>query len=100
MSVHKIVSQQAHATVANCFFESALRDNRAFGFCQNLEYVIIPKSCEYVGDYAFNGIENLYVYCEVSSQPESWHKNWAYNNKTSHIYYYSETSKDGYWHYD
>lgn len=75
-------------------------NDSAFGFCQNLEYVIIPKSCEYVGDYAFNGIENLYVYCEAASQPESWHKNWAYNNKTSHIYYYSETSKDGCWHYD
>ena len=46
MSVHKIVSQQAHATVANCFFESALRDNRAFAACYSLQTIEYAGTAE------------------------------------------------------
>lgn len=83
------------------YLPSTLRtiDDSAFGFCTNMVYVVIPADCEYVGDKAFNGIPDLDIYCEAQSQPDSWHKDWGYNNKTSHIYYYSETYKEGAWHY-
>ncbi len=59
MSVHKIVSQQAHATVANCFFESALRDNRAFSYCERLTSIVIPDSVTSIGQWAFFYCEKL-----------------------------------------
>ena len=38
-----LVSRQAHATVANCFFESALRDNRDLIYYDKSAIIILSR---------------------------------------------------------
>jgi hypothetical protein len=55
-------------------------DMEAFCDCPNLTEIHIPIGVEYIGDGAFYGNTNLTIYCEASSQPDTWEENWNYSN--------------------
>lgn len=42
----------------------------------NLTSITIPKSVKMIDKYAFGGINNLTIYCEVNTKPKDWSKNW------------------------
>ena len=52
----------------------------AFAGCSALDSIVIPNSVISIGKYAFNNCDNLTIYCEVASQPESWNVDWNYSN--------------------
>ena len=54
----------------------------AFENCTALRSLIIPDGCEVIDAYAFSGASNLALYCEASSQPEKWSREWNYYNAT------------------
>lgn len=43
----------------------------------NLEYIVIPKSVEYIGAEAFR---NVTLYCEIEEKPIGWDENFAGDN--------------------
>ena len=43
----------------------------------NLEYIVIPKSVEYIGAEAFR---NVTIYCEIEEKPIGWDENFAGEN--------------------
>ena len=43
----------------------------------NLEYIVIPKSVEYIGAEAF---QNVTIYCEIEEKPIGWDENFAGEN--------------------
>ena len=47
----------------------------AFCYCY-LEEVYIPIEVTYIGVWAFNN-ENLIIYCEIESKPDTWEVNWC-----------------------
>jgi hypothetical protein len=90
----------------------------AFSFCSSLESVSIPEGVTLIGESAFYGCNLLSsivlpagitkikmcaftsdttIYCLGSEVGASWNSDW-HSNATNH-YFYSETSKTGYWHY-
>jgi len=52
----------------------------AFRNCTGLKSIFIPKSVEYIGNHAFFLCSNLTIYCEASSLPVGWSKNWNPSN--------------------
>ena len=48
---------------------------RAFYGCSSLSSIIIPKSVVVIGIFAFYG--KMTIYCEVSSKPDRWNKDWC-----------------------
>ena len=44
--------------------------------CWDIEELYIPDSVVYIADTAFEGAENMVVYCEAESQPDTWSKYW------------------------
>jgi hypothetical protein len=55
-------------------------DMEAFCDCPNLTEIHIPIGVEYIGSDTFNGNTNLTIYCEASSQPDTWDENWNSSN--------------------
>ena len=55
--------------------------NSAFSVCNNLTSVIIPSSVTSIGEYAFFVCDSLTIYCEATSKPSGWNKNWNYDNR-------------------
>lgn len=51
-------------------------DEMAFLGCTGLVSVSIPESVMIVGMMAFYGCTETVIYCEVSSEPETWDSNW------------------------
>lgn len=45
-----------------------------------MESIFIPISVTYIDHDAFLNCPNLTIYCEASSQPETWHDNWNSDN--------------------
>lgn len=52
---------------------------QAFSYC-GLERIIIPKSLEYMGAFAFSGCPSLTIYCEAEGKPTEWNSHWNYDN--------------------
>lgn len=52
----------------------------AFYSCNSLTNVVIPANVTSIGNYAFANCSNLTIYCEASSQPSGWVKNWKSSN--------------------
>lgn len=50
--------------------------NSAFYFCENLKKIIIPINTTTVGNWCFANDKNLSIYCEATSKPEGWDKDW------------------------
>jgi len=48
--------------------------NSAFGFCVNLESIIIPESVAYLGESVFTLCRKLTIYCAVSERPAGWNE--------------------------
>ena len=62
--------------------------------------IVISDKVTSVKDFVFDGCYNLTIYCEASSQPESWDMFW--NHSFCPVYWYSENqpAEEGYyWHY-
>lgn len=53
----------------------------SFFGCLALKEIVIPKSVVYIDNNAFEG-NQLTIYCEISSQPTTWHKDWNRFNLT------------------
>lgn len=53
----------------------------SFFGCLALKKIVIPKSVIYIDNNAFEG-NQLTIYCEISSQPATWHKDWNRFNLT------------------
>lgn len=51
----------------NAFRRSSLKDIR------------IPKSVTHIAEYAFLDCRNLWIYCDVSEQPDGWSEDWNYS---------------------
>ena len=72
----------------------------AFYGCTKLTTIVIPNSVTSISKYVFDDdldFCSTTIYCEATEKPSDWNDNWSSNDK---IYWYSETSKSGYWHYD
>ena len=50
----------------------------AFSYCDRLKSIIIPDSVTSIGDFAFSGCGRLTIYCEATSQPGGWNRNWNF----------------------
>ena len=53
----------------------------AFAYCDSLSSVFIPKSVKTIDECAFLSFGDLKIYCEETSKPEGWDKNWNPNNR-------------------
>ncbi len=53
----------------------------AFYGCINLTSINIPSNVTEIGEGVFCNSQNLVVYCEVESKPDSWDDEWAQNVK-------------------
>ena len=51
-------------------------DKNAFAYCNDLRKIFINKKVTSVGYWATYGCEDLTIYCEIESQPTSWHEDW------------------------
>ena len=47
----------------------------AFSYCTSLKYVMIPQTVYFMNTWVFIGCSTT-VYCEASSQPNSWKSDW------------------------
>lgn len=56
--------------------------DRAFCSNSHLTSVYIPQSVTYLGNRAFYDCRNVTIYCEASSQPSGWDKDWNPDEKT------------------
>ena len=48
----------------------------AFNVCRGVTSITIPNSVTSIGDSAFNNCSRLVIYCEASSRPSGWDRNW------------------------
>jgi hypothetical protein len=73
----------------------------AFGDCISMSSLIIPSSVTSIGKNAFTGCENAKIYCQATLMPSNWDEDWngTSMDKGGTVYWYSETSKAGCWHY-
>lgn len=55
--------------------------DKAFKDCTEITNITIPDSVTIIGKYAFNDCPNLTIYCEVSSKPSGWDRNWNNDNR-------------------
>ncbi|MBR3864681.1 MAG: leucine-rich repeat protein [Clostridia bacterium] len=72
----------------------------AFYGCSSLTSIVIPSRVTFIDNYAFASCKTLTIYCEASSQPSGWEKNWNYSDRP--VYWYRETqptTSGNYWHY-
>ncbi len=53
----------------------------AFNHCIRLGSIVIADSVEKIGKYAFVTCNQLTIYCEATSQPSGWHKEWNPNDR-------------------
>lgn len=83
-------------------------NNDAFGSCTVLDTIIVPKTIEKIGDYAFNGCKDLRIIAYTGT-PEEWakvQKGLGNEGVFKRVQFYSdvEVQDDGsgirYWHYD
>ncbi len=58
--------------------------DNAFSFCYQLEEVIIPINVITIERRAFVS-DNLIVYCEDESKPDTWHEYWCYDYEIKEI---------------
>lgn len=58
--------------------------DNAFSFCYQLEEVIIPINVITIERRAFVS-DNLIVYCEAESKPDTWHEYWCYDYEIKEI---------------
>ena len=71
-------------TLKYVYFNSKIEviEGNSFYDCP-IEYVVIPKSVKYIGIGAFN---NGNIFCEVSSKPDKWDKDFAFGKLiTQHV---------------
>ena len=54
-------------------------EGSAFRDCSELKEVDLNK-VETIGSYAFDGCNNLTIYCEANSKPDGWDFNWNLSN--------------------
>ena len=55
-------------------------DEEAFANCSSLKSIHISKSVEKIGGFSFYGCNQITIYCEADSKPQSWDDNWNYSN--------------------
>lgn len=70
--------------------------SQAFGSCTSLEQIIVPISVRNIHLAAFGLCENLTIYAECESFPETW------QSMSCTIYFYKEempVDEGNYWHY-
>ena len=48
--------------------------------CNSLTEIVIPTSVTSIDEYVFAGCTGLTIYCEATSKPQGWDKNWANGN--------------------
>jgi hypothetical protein len=54
-----------------------------------------------MGKNAFTGCKNAKIYCQATLMPSNWDEHWngTSMDKGGTVYWYSETSNTGCWHY-
>lgn len=67
----KITLPKSLVSIGNCAFDN----------CVNLSEIYIPNSVTTIGYNAFDRCNDLIIYCEAESKPETWHKNWNKANR-------------------
>ena len=50
----------------------------AFSYCDQLEYIIIPKSVTTIGWVAFEETGSVRIYCETETKPSGWDDDWSW----------------------
>lgn len=53
----------------------------AFWNCSNLTKILIPTYLENISSNVFKSCDNLTIYCEVESKPDTWDENWNPDNR-------------------
>ncbi|MGI6644485.1 MAG: leucine-rich repeat domain-containing protein [Bacilli bacterium] len=71
-----------------------------FTGCLSLETLIIPRSVVTITDKVFQRNQGLKtIFIEHESAPDGFAHNWTKQANNAAVYYYSETPRNGYWHY-
>jgi hypothetical protein len=60
-------------------------DDYGLAGCESLSTIVIPKSVEYIGAYAFYNIKNLSIYLESETIGENWNEEWNYENSPVYL---------------
>ena len=74
-------------------------EESAFYDCISLTSIVIPNSVTNMETWVFIDCPNLTIYCEATSQPSGWIRDWE---DRCPVYWYSETqptTSGNYWHY-
>jgi len=60
----------------------------AFRDCSSLTAIEIPNSVTSIGFFAFEGCDNLSIFCETESELSGWEEGWNHDNRP--VYYKGE----------
>ena len=54
----------------------------------NIKKIFIPITVTQINEFAFEGLEGVVIYCEVSSKPTDWNENWNAISSEDELGYY------------
>ncbi len=55
----------------------------AFRNCDSLRWLFIPENVSYIGSCVVYGNSNLFIYCEMDSEPDTWESDYYWYYKTA-----------------
>ena len=78
-SIGRYAFSKCHLTSVAIPTTATTIEYEAFGECADLQTVIIPNSVTSIAEYAFINCNNLTIYCEADTAPETWAYDWNFS---------------------